>query len=184
MDVTSWLLNFEIFGYWTHRLLHVERICGIRVPIYKWVHQPHHHYKRPTAFCAQAITGLEGVYFAATSVIVSLVFPTSSLVQYGLGSFMLIWSIAAHDSDGRLDGGFHYEHHHHPTPTLASWASWIFFAARCGLGRSTTAAAQSVTAAVPCTPSTGRVTWADFTSSYMITTHGIRPRTNAGKTWK
>lgn len=114
MDVTSWLLNFEIFGYWTHRLLHVERICGIRVPIYKWVHQPHHHYKRPTAFCAQAITGLEGVYFAATSVIVSLVFPTSSLVQYGLGSFMLIWSIAAHDSDGRLDGGFHYEHHHHP----------------------------------------------------------------------
>jgi hypothetical protein len=24
------------------------------------------------------------------------------------------WSIAGHDSDGRLDGGFHYEHHSHP----------------------------------------------------------------------
>ena len=114
LDVASWLLNFEVFGYWTHRLLHVERICGVRVPIYKWVHQPHHHYTRPTAFCAQAITGLEGVYFAATSVLVSLVYPTSSLVQFGLGSFMLTWSIAAHDSDGRLDGGFHYEHHNHP----------------------------------------------------------------------
>jgi hypothetical protein len=78
------------------------------VPIYKWIHQPHHHYKRPTAFCAQAITGLEGVYFAATS----------SLIQCGLGSFMLIWSILAHDSDGRLDGGFHYEHHNHPDTNL------------------------------------------------------------------
>ena len=28
VDVLSWLLNFEIFGYWTHRLLHVERSRG------------------------------------------------------------------------------------------------------------------------------------------------------------
>jgi sterol desaturase/sphingolipid hydroxylase (fatty acid hydroxylase superfamily) len=104
VDVLSWLLNFEVFGYWTHRLLHVEKIAGVRVPLYKWVHQQHHRYRQPTAFCAQAITGAEGVYFAFTSVLVSLVFPTSSLVQFGLGTFMLSWSIAAHDSDGRLDG--------------------------------------------------------------------------------
>ena len=29
---------------------------------------------------------------------------------------MLTWSIMAHDSMGRWDGGFHYEHHNHPVP--------------------------------------------------------------------
>ena len=113
-DVLLWLLNFEVFGYATHVLIHRRTFCGVRLPLYEWVHQPHHRYRQPTAFCAQAITGLEGIYFAATSVLVSLVFPTSHAVQFGLGSFMLLWSIAAHDSEGWLDGGFHYEHHNHP----------------------------------------------------------------------
>jgi hypothetical protein len=52
-DVASWLLNFEVFGYWTHRLLHVQTAAGVRVPIYSIIHHPHHYYKRPTAFCAQ-----------------------------------------------------------------------------------------------------------------------------------
>ena len=90
-------------------LLHVEQICGISVPIYQWIQHRDYHCKRPTAFCALAITGLEGVYFAATSVLVLLVFPTSSLVQYGLGSFMLVWS-TAHDSDGV----FNHEHRDRP----------------------------------------------------------------------
>ena len=103
VDSCLWLLNFEVAGYWTHRFLHLHKFCGLSV--YERVHQPHHRYRQPTAFAAQAITGLEGVWFAATSVLVSLVWPTSHLVQFGLGSFMLFWSIAAHDSDGRLDRG-------------------------------------------------------------------------------
>jgi sterol desaturase/sphingolipid hydroxylase (fatty acid hydroxylase superfamily) len=71
-------------------------------------------YKTPTAFAAQAITAWEGIYFAGTSLFATLLCPVSVATQYALGLFMLFWSIVAHDSEGRLDGGFHYEHHNHP----------------------------------------------------------------------
>ena len=55
-DVLLWLLNFEVFGYATHVLIHRRTFCGVRLPLYEWVHQPHHRYRQPTAFCAQAIS--------------------------------------------------------------------------------------------------------------------------------
>ena len=37
------------------------------------------------------------------------------------------WSIAGHDSDGRLDGGFHYEHHSHPDTNFGFLGSMDVF---------------------------------------------------------
>ena len=41
----------------------------------------------PTAFAAQAITAAEGIYFAATSVFVSVFWPISMGTQFALGVF-------------------------------------------------------------------------------------------------
>jgi lathosterol oxidase len=107
IETFVFLLGFEINGYFVHRVMHWRGI-------YAAVHKLHHLYRKPTAFAAQAITWDEGIIFAISSQLVSLVYPISMLTQYTWGLFLLVWSIVAHDSEGYWDKGMHKYHHLHP----------------------------------------------------------------------
>jgi sterol desaturase/sphingolipid hydroxylase (fatty acid hydroxylase superfamily) len=107
LEAFIFLLGFEINGYLVHRVMHWRGI-------YAAVHKLHHLYRSPTAYAAQAITWDEGVIFAVSSQLVSLVYPISMLTQYTWGLFLLVWSIVAHDSEGYWDKGMHKYHHLHP----------------------------------------------------------------------
>lgn len=74
-------------------------------------HQPHHLYRDPTAFAAQAIDVGEAMMFGQCAVLGTLLYPISIFTQYSFGMALQVYSILAHDSSGALDKGFHMEHH-------------------------------------------------------------------------
>lgn len=106
LESAVWAISFEVTVYFVHRTLHLSWF-------FRHFHAEHHAYKEPTAYAAQAIHWFEAIMFAGAAVSGSCVCPVSVAVQYSWGIALLLWSIYAHDEDGKLDGGFHYEHHLH-----------------------------------------------------------------------
>lgn len=125
-SVPVYMLCFDTWFYWTHRLLHESEY------LWKHVHTVHHGFKNPTAFCQDAVHPFEAVLQGPLGHYVSqLFFPFHPVAHALFGFATSVFAIAAHD--GRAwDLNNHTYHHTKGTGRLHSfnyglyWGLWDY----------------------------------------------------------
>jgi lathosterol oxidase len=120
ISAAVYLLFFDSWFYWTHRLLHVKFL-------WRHVHYAHHQFLHPTAFAQDAVHPFEAVlqgpmghHFAA------MVYPIHPVAHALFGFLTSIYAIAAHD--GRAgDLNDHCKHHTHKHVNFGLyWGLWDY----------------------------------------------------------
>lgn len=115
-----YMLVFDTWFYWTHRLLHNEWLM-------RKVHCHHHQFMEPTAYGQDAVHPFEAVLQGPMGhFLPTLIAPMHPLTISVIGFLTSIYALLAHD--GRAgDLNDHMKHHHYKSCNYAVyWGLWDY----------------------------------------------------------
>ncbi|KAK9688651.1 hypothetical protein RND81_09G001000 [Saponaria officinalis] len=118
----------EAGTYWVHRLLHEIK------PMYKYLHQRHHLYRKEASLSPFAVHPVEGILMGLPHGVAMFIVPTHFTTHLALFMVQGAWGVAIHDRSNQMywplmDAGYHTVHHtssHHNYGNFTIWMDQLF----------------------------------------------------------
>jgi lathosterol oxidase len=122
ISVVAYFVLVETGIYWIHRMMHVD-------PLYRWFHQYHHRWRKPTSWVSQAFHPIDSFALALPFHLAAFVVPIYGWLFIAIQTSFSFWAVSVHDRVSLVRWRWfnHTDNH-----TLHHW----FF--RCNYGQFTT----------------------------------------------
>lgn len=122
-ELALYMLLFDTWFYWTHRLLHMRKPINFWTPI----HTIHHDIVNPTAFAQDATHPFEALLQGPIGHhLINLIAPIHPVSHALFGFCTSVFAIAAHDAR-EWDLNDHHKHHHYCHVNFGLyWGLWDY----------------------------------------------------------